>query len=84
MGRVLRHWQGGPGIRPQHACQPLCLRPGVVQGRLPASDTEADLQKLIDTGRGDVPLTRLKFRCSNCGSDRTDVVVTSRDNPQPW
>jgi hypothetical protein len=45
---------------------------------------EADLQKLIDAGRGDVPLTHLRFRCSNCGSDRTDFVVTSRDNPQPW
>jgi hypothetical protein len=42
------------------------------------------LQALVDAGRGDVPLTRLKFRCSNCGSDRTDFVVTSRDNPQPW
>ena len=45
---------------------------------------DADLQKLIDAGRGDVPLTQLRFRCSNCGSDRTDFVVTSRDNPQPW
>ena len=44
----------------------------------------ANLQALIDAGRGDVPLTRLRFRCSNCGSDRTDFVVTSRDNPQPW
>ena len=32
----------------------------------------------------DVPLTHLRFRCSNCGSDRTEFVVTSRDNPQPW
>jgi hypothetical protein len=45
---------------------------------------EADLHRLVETGRGDVPLTRLKFRCSNCGSDRIDFVVTSRDNPQPW
>jgi hypothetical protein len=45
---------------------------------------DADLHRLVDSGRGDVPLTRLKFRCSNCGSDRTDFVVTSRDNPQPW
>ena len=43
----------------------------------------ADLQALIDQGKGDVPLIHLKFRCSNCGSDRTDFVVTSRDNPQP-
>ena len=47
---------------------------------------EADLQKLIDAGRGDVPLTKLRFRCSNCGSDRTDSVVTSRGATavQPW
>jgi hypothetical protein len=29
-------------------------------------------------------LTELRFRCSQCGTDRTDFVVTSRDNPQPW
>ena len=44
----------------------------------------ADLQALIDQGKGEVALSRLKFRCSNCGSDRTDFVVTFRDNPQPW
>ena len=27
---------------------------------------QADLQKMIDAGMGDVPLTRLRFRCSNC------------------
>ena len=43
----------------------------------------ADLRKLVDTGRGDVPLTELRFRCSQCGTDRIDFVVTSRDNPQP-
>ncbi len=36
---------------------------------------QADMQKLIDTGMGDVPLTRLRFRCSNCGSSLTDFVV---------
>jgi hypothetical protein len=30
------------------------------------------------------PLTELRFRCSQCATDRTDFVVTSRDNPQPW
>jgi hypothetical protein len=55
----------------------------VVQGGC-QHQTEADLHRLVETGRGDVPLTRLKFRCSNCGSDRIDFVVTSRDNPQPW
>jgi hypothetical protein len=28
----------------------------------------ADLQRLIDDGRGDVPLIRLRYRCSNCPS----------------
>jgi hypothetical protein len=46
----------------------------------------ADLQKLVDTGHGDVPLTQLRFRCSNCGSRRADWVVTSRSaiSVQPW
>jgi hypothetical protein len=38
----------------------------------------ADLQKLVDTGYGDVSLTQLRFRCSNCGSRRTDWVVIAR------
>jgi hypothetical protein len=42
------------------------------------------LRALVLTGRGDVPLTELRFRCLQCGTDRTDFVVTSRDNPQPW
>jgi hypothetical protein len=46
----------------------------------------ADLQKLVDTGYGDVPLSRLRFRCSNCGNRRTDWVVTARSaiSVQPW
>ena len=32
---------------------------------------DADLQALIDAGRGDVPLIKLRFRCSNCGSRLT-------------
>jgi hypothetical protein len=39
---------------------------------------EADLQALADAGRGDVPLIKLRFRCSNCGSRLTDWVVTAR------
>jgi hypothetical protein len=37
---------------------------------------DANLQAIIDAGRGDVPLTELQFRCSQCGTDRTDFVVT--------
>jgi len=47
---------------------------------------EADLQHLIDDGRGDVPLIKLRYQCSNCasGSRFTDWVVTSGYMPQPW
>jgi hypothetical protein len=34
---------------------------------------QADMQKMIETGMGDVPLTRLRFRCSNCRSSLTEV-----------
>jgi len=36
----------------------------------------ADLRALVDAGRGDVPLTWMWFRCSNCGGRHTDFVVT--------
>ena len=39
---------------------------------------QADLQRLIDAGKGDVPLTRLRFRCTNCHSSLTDFVCTGR------
>ena len=62
----------------------MSFQPGLSFMHSPPRQAEADLQALIDQGKGDVPLTKLRFRCSNCGSDRTDFVVTSRDNPQPW
>jgi hypothetical protein len=42
------------------------------------------LQAIVDAGCGDMPLTELRFRRARCGTDRTDFVVTSRDNPLPW
>ena len=45
---------------------------------------DVDQLELVLAGRGDVPLTELQLRCSQCGTDRTDFVVTARDNPQPW
>jgi hypothetical protein len=46
---------------------------------------DADLQKLLDEGRGDVPLVRLRYRCSNCQGDMTDFVVMSKDTAVvPW
>jgi hypothetical protein len=32
----------------------------------------ADLQSIVDSGRGGVPLNDLKFRCTKCGSSLTD------------
>jgi hypothetical protein len=40
---------------------------------------DADLQGLVDAGRGDVPLVHLRFRCANCGSRLTDFVVTATE-----
>jgi hypothetical protein len=45
---------------------------------------DAELWAIVDAGRSNVALTELRFRCSRCRTDRTDFVVTSRDNPQPW
>ena len=42
-------------------------------------EADADLQALVDAGRGDVPLIKLRFRCSNCGSRLTDWVVTAKN-----
>jgi hypothetical protein len=44
------------------------------------------LRAIIDAGRGDVPVSELKFRCTNCSSAVTDFVVMSRDalRVQPW
>jgi hypothetical protein len=50
---------------------------------LPPS-ADADLRALVDQGRGDVPLVRLRFRCGQCQTGNTNFVVTSKDNPQPW
>ena len=40
---------------------------------------DADLQALIDAGRGDSPLVELRFRGANCGSGLTDFVVTATE-----
>jgi hypothetical protein len=67
---------------------PPTLRTGYVRVQVYCNScrhqADADLRALVLRGQGDVPLIHLRFRCSNYGSDRTDYVVTSRDNPQPW
>jgi hypothetical protein len=44
------------------------------------------LQAIIDAGQGDRPLKDLRFRCTSCGSRRTDAVMMSRHalGVQPW
>jgi hypothetical protein len=43
---------------------------------------EADLQALIDSGRGDTPLVHLPFRC-RCGSRVAGIICTSRRGGRP-
>jgi hypothetical protein len=46
---------------------------------------DADLQALVDAGRGDVPLVELRWRCGECHSARIDAVVMSKDSAVvPW
>ena len=40
---------------------------------------EVDLEALVDAGRGDVPLIKLRFRCSHYASRLTDFVVTTKN-----
>jgi hypothetical protein len=44
----------------------------------------ADLPALVASGRGDVPLRSLRWRCTNCRSQLTDFVVTGGANVRPW
>jgi hypothetical protein len=39
---------------------------------------DADFQKLINVGRGDVPLVELKWRCGNCGARLVDAIMTGQ------
>ena len=73
-----------PADAPDDARRELRRRAGVVQ--ICRHQAQADLQKMIDAGMGDVPLTRLRFRCSNCRSSLTDFVCTGRTaiGVQPW
>jgi hypothetical protein len=36
---------------------------------------DADLEALIDAGRGDVALVQMKWRCDNCGSRLAEFIV---------
>ena len=64
-----------PTARTMLAARFLLLR---VRCRSCQHAADADLQKLIDQGRGDVPVVKLRFRCTKCGSRRTDVLVTPK------
>ena len=53
----------------------------VVAAALPCSRT---CRRSWTLGRDDVPLTELRFRCLQCGADRTDFVVTcAAGEPHP-
>ena len=36
---------------------------------------EMEFRKIVDQGKGDVLVVKLRFRCENCGSRLTDCVV---------
>jgi hypothetical protein len=46
----------------------------------------ANLQAIIEAGRGDEPLKDLKFRCARCSSRLTDHVTMGKGGSgvQPW
>jgi len=46
----------------------------------------ADLQAIVDAGRGDGPIKDLRFRCTKCGSSLTHHVTMAKDalGVQPW
>jgi hypothetical protein len=56
---------------------------GALPHQTPGHQRAADLQALVDASRGDVPLIKRRFRCSNCGSRLTDWVVTAK-KPGRW
>ena len=37
---------------------------------------DADIQALVDGGRGDVPVVQLRWRCQHCGSRLIDKGVS--------
>ena len=37
---------------------------------------EMEFRKIVDQGKGDVPVVKLRFRCESCGSRLTDCVVS--------
>jgi hypothetical protein len=62
-------------------------------GNVPAASTRGRCLQgvgpplaLADAGRNDVPVIGLRFRCTKCGSRRTDSVVIARPayRAQPW
>jgi hypothetical protein len=61
----------------------LCL---LVWCRACFHQAPADLRAIIASGRGDVLVKDLKFRCARCGSRSTDAVMMGKGGVgvQPW
>jgi hypothetical protein len=73
-----------PTVRSTHRAGYLCV---LVWCRACGRQDPADLQAIIDAGRGDRPLRDLKFRCTRCGSSQhTDHVTMAKGalGVQPW
>ena len=68
----------GRGVTPDRAARWVVrLASGYFSNDLPLVRVPSDRANLADGWRQ-------QFRCSQCGTDRTDSVVTSRHNQRPW
>jgi hypothetical protein len=66
-----------PTIRSTHRDGYLCV---LVWCRACHHQAPADLEGIIDSGRGDIPLKDLTFLCTKCcTSEHTDAVVMAKD-----
>ena len=45
---------------------------------------DADLDALIASGRGDMPLVQLRWQCARCGHRKIGMVVTGKETVKPW
>jgi hypothetical protein len=73
-------WWGpaaGPLPTPSSVLRARCIRV-VLTCRACHHQQDADLQALVDAGRGDVPLIRLRWRCGQCGHRQIDIALTTK------
>lgn len=50
----------------------------VLTGRSWLHQRDADLETLMGSGRGDVPLVQLRWQCVRCGHRKIDMALTAK------